>query len=364
MRQIAAHDAIALLGHPRQLVDRVDRVDSQTEPHDIQRLGNGAYQFEMGVKLCTGFKDRAQRCSRKLQLSAGFERDARAIALQRDEFSVLEDGFPARAIDDALQQDADPAIAPVFDRASVGSVEANFFVLSPHQPALRRLFASAEKRDEIVAVEIGLNKRDERAEHAVARVFGAGQHAVAQPTDISCAQRRRFRRGVTAVGFPEAIEDRANRFAIAHRWIRALGWVSECRRKTDRSPLAIGDGHAADIQMHALALRATRRKRYESVLDSDTQITGGLAHGSGGAVARTANDFFETDGLLGNTTRDRDALDLGVGRVGADCTANRGQLWFVDRTDPHPPDAYQRLLPQEVRHRVGASSTRIRRGNT
>ena len=165
----------------------------------------------------------------------------------------------------------------------------------------------------------------------------------------------------------------------AVRWVR-VGSLNEPKLAAVRS--AIG-AYAPDVEIEGVAvasgvpeqpvcfeeviLGARNRAagaRSGSPCDLGIGIEDGLVPlptgSSEGAVARTANDFFETHRLLGHAARNHDTLDFGVMRVGADCAANRGQLRLIDRTDPHPPNVRQRLPPREARHRVEASATRMR----
>ncbi len=141
-------------------------MDTETEPHDLERLGDASNHVVMGVEFLAGLVNGAKRCSGKLQLSAGLEGDAGAILLQPDDIPVIEDGLSVSELRHLFQQLANAALARVTHRAVISRVETDLFVLGPHPPTLGWLLPRTQIRDEGVDGFDGRLKIDGCLRHA------------------------------------------------------------------------------------------------------------------------------------------------------------------------------------------------------
>ena len=93
------------------------------------------------------------RRARKLELSAGLERD-RATAgdvEQADDVAVLDDRLPAQKVLHAFEQRTDTAAPLIGDRIVAGDREHELLVLGPDAELRLRLHPCLEPRDELFA---------------------------------------------------------------------------------------------------------------------------------------------------------------------------------------------------------------------
>ena len=154
-RHVPHHDAVALLGHERQLLKRPFRAEAEPEKADAKRARDAAHLGEMLTQLLLGLVDGLERRAGEFELAARLEADGAADgavrAGERDDVAVLEHGLPAIAIVVGLEQRADAVIALVRDRGVVLDVEAELFVLGADAPIRFRLRSRLEISDELVA---------------------------------------------------------------------------------------------------------------------------------------------------------------------------------------------------------------------
>ena len=115
-------------------------------------VGDLLHLVEVGVHLAAGLVQGLQRRARQLELAARLQRDVAAGLLQRDRESLLEDGLPAEAGGQALQQGADAARALVGQPAQVLLGEAELLVLGADPPGGARLAALLQIGHQLAAI--------------------------------------------------------------------------------------------------------------------------------------------------------------------------------------------------------------------
>ena len=141
---VVAHDAIAALGHPGDVVAPPFGLEAEPEHADAERLGDRAHLVEMLVHLRAGLVQGLDRRARQLELAARLEGDAGAALLQGDRAVLLADGAPAEARRQALQQRAHAALALVGERPQIAVGVAELLVLGADPPVGLGLAAGLE----------------------------------------------------------------------------------------------------------------------------------------------------------------------------------------------------------------------------
>jgi hypothetical protein len=79
-----AHDAVALLGHPRELIEGGQRRRTKTQERDVQASRNRGEPGAVIDEFVMGFVHALALPTRHLYLAAGFERDRCVAFSQRD----------------------------------------------------------------------------------------------------------------------------------------------------------------------------------------------------------------------------------------------------------------------------------------
>ena len=152
---VAAHDPVAALGHPRDLVAPPLGLEAHAQHADRQRLGDLLHLVEVGVHLAAGLVQRLQRRAAELELAAGLEADVAAVLGQRDRVAVLQHRLPAEAGRQALEQRPDAARAVIGQRPEVVAGEAELLVLGADPPGRARLAALRQILDQLALAVIG-----------------------------------------------------------------------------------------------------------------------------------------------------------------------------------------------------------------
>ena len=198
-RHVAAHDGVAALRHPRQVLAPGQRMEAERGETDPQVLGDAAHLSEMGLHLGSGVVQRFDRSTRQFELAGGFQRDRRAALLQADDVVVVGDRGAVIAQQPG-QQIADRARLAVGGkigrRGQVVLAEAELLVFRADAPLGRRLatcgdvirkLADRGDRSRVAVSGIG---------HAVPRRFGFMDLCSSRttgPATMPARQRRRSR---------------------------------------------------------------------------------------------------------------------------------------------------------------------------
>ena len=172
-RHVVGHDRVAALRHHRRFGQRPFRAHAEREKADPQRLGDGARDRKMAIKLVGGRVRVVERRAGKLELSAGLERNGAAAVrvVEADQMAAVFDAVPAEPLAHAFEQRPNAACAAVGDRRMVGAVEGDLFVLGADPERARRLAPRFEPRDQGVARLHNLTI-DDVASHAGAHPSG------------------------------------------------------------------------------------------------------------------------------------------------------------------------------------------------
>ena len=145
------HDAIAALGHDRQLCARFVRPHAKAKKTKAELGADFLHLLQMaagfGAGLVQVFKWRAG----KFKLSGGFQADIAIRTTERDDIVAFHNGFPAIA-GHRHQKIADATGFVIGRRTMVSGAVHELFVLRPDPPAGRRLFSFGEHADQISAV--------------------------------------------------------------------------------------------------------------------------------------------------------------------------------------------------------------------
>ena len=144
------HDAVAPLGHDRQLVASLVRPHAKAEEAHAQLLAHGLHLLQVTAGLGAGQMQVFQRRAGKLELAGGLEAAIAVRPLQRDDVLALVDRLPAVA-GEPDQQRVDAALLLVGGGVVIAGRVDELLVLGADPPALRRLLAVGEQADQVVA---------------------------------------------------------------------------------------------------------------------------------------------------------------------------------------------------------------------
>src|SRR6185503_12066832 len=89
LRKVLAHDAVARLRHPVQILARGERVKADAEPAHAESLRDARELAHVRARLTLDAVDVERRRARELELAARLERDARPVLLEGDDRSAL-----------------------------------------------------------------------------------------------------------------------------------------------------------------------------------------------------------------------------------------------------------------------------------
>ncbi len=95
-RHVVAHDAVARLGHPRDVLAPPFRVEAEPDHAEPQFVADLAHLAQMLVHLVAGLVHGFERRAAQFELAAGFERDRTSrVVRQCDRVAVFDDRLPA-----------------------------------------------------------------------------------------------------------------------------------------------------------------------------------------------------------------------------------------------------------------------------
>jgi hypothetical protein len=161
---VFAHDLVAPLGHPGDVLARPLGVEAQAHGRDVHRPHDLADLVQVGVHLAAGVVDGLQGRARELHLAARLQGHAGAVLGQRDDVVAFLDPCPAEPLQ-ALQQGADAALALVGQRAEIVEGIAELLVLGADAPIVGRLAACLQVGNELCLVGQGFALALRRSGH-------------------------------------------------------------------------------------------------------------------------------------------------------------------------------------------------------
>ena len=148
---VVAHDPVAALGHPGDLVAPGAGVEAEPDQPDAELARHLLHLGEMGMHLVAGLVDGFQRRARQFELPAGLQRYVAIRLGERDRVAVLQHRFPAET-GQAFEQRADAPRALIGRRFEGFEMEDEFFVLGADPPVPGRLAARLQEFDQLAAV--------------------------------------------------------------------------------------------------------------------------------------------------------------------------------------------------------------------
>ena len=166
-RHVAAHDPVAALGHPGNVLAAPLGLEAQAEHADAERGGDRAHLIEVLVHLAAGLVQGLDRGAGQLDLAARLEGDAGAAPLQRDRPLVFRDHLPAELPGQTFEQRPDAPFALVRQRPQVVVRIAELLVLGADAPLGLRLAAGLEVFDQLATIGDRRALRLRRRGHAV-----------------------------------------------------------------------------------------------------------------------------------------------------------------------------------------------------
>src|SRR5207244_12167282 len=110
-RHVRAHDPVALLRDPLDLIEPADRLDAETEERDAEVAAEAHDLAYVGRELLLRTVDRRTLLAGELELTARLERDRCATACQRHRPAVLFLRLPAVALREPAEKRLDAARA-------------------------------------------------------------------------------------------------------------------------------------------------------------------------------------------------------------------------------------------------------------
>ncbi len=152
LRHVAGHDLVALLRHHRRLGARPLRAHAEIEEADTEGGGDFPQGGEIPVEFRLGRMRVGARGARKLELTAGLERDsAIGLVVKADDMALLDDRRPAEFALHAFEQGADTALraaAGIRHRTQVRAIEGKLFMFGADAKFRRRSRAGLHSRQQ------------------------------------------------------------------------------------------------------------------------------------------------------------------------------------------------------------------------
>ena len=165
LRHVVAHDLVAALGHPRDVVPLRARVEAESDQADAELSRHLLHLGEMGVHLVAGLVDGFQRRARQFQLPARLQRDVAVRLGERDGVAVLQHRLPAETRQ-PLEQRADTPRSLIGRGFEGLQMEHELLVLGADPPVRRRLAALLQEFDQLAPVLDGRALAGGRCGHA------------------------------------------------------------------------------------------------------------------------------------------------------------------------------------------------------
>src|SRR5206468_128790 len=98
LQHVRAHDLVAALRHPLDLVDAAQRLDAEAEEYDPEGVADGEDLAHVFGQLLVGAVHALALLAAQLELPSGLDRDVRLPAIERDDTATVEFRLPAVAL--------------------------------------------------------------------------------------------------------------------------------------------------------------------------------------------------------------------------------------------------------------------------
>src|SRR5215469_4586601 len=153
LRHVGRHDAVAALGHHRNLGSAPVRRHAEPEKADAERPRDFLHLREMRHEFRAGLMHCLDRRARKFELAARLEGDRAATGYveQADDVAVLDNRFPTEQMLHAFEQRTDAALTLIRDRFVAVDRKHEFLVLGTEAKPRSGLAARFKPRDEFLA---------------------------------------------------------------------------------------------------------------------------------------------------------------------------------------------------------------------
>src|SRR5262249_41430306 len=149
-RHVRAHDPVALLRHPLDLLEAADRLHAEAQEGEPELVADAEDLADVGLELLVGAVDGRALRAGELELRAGLERDRRPCARERHDPAILFLGLPAEALREPAQDGLDAARAGERRRPAGRPLDGDLLVLGSDHPSLARLSGAMELLDQLL----------------------------------------------------------------------------------------------------------------------------------------------------------------------------------------------------------------------